>query len=209
MRTLGASENEVYLRQTMTNLHGIPIKSSSFGVGRSFSNLFNWWYPGMTSPAGIGGTSGTPQWGKTVGGAMGRKLGFGMWLPISKYLKNISKYLKISQKHVVNTKKTLDDWMIGWCWGLIRSDHGIPWLISPMCRTLQTLTGTARYASINAHKGPWLVEHGKGMLVAAGLAMVCGYRSLSSEMMTPKDEYWVEAINHNLVRKQRFTLQLA
>lgn len=78
-----------------------------------------------------------------------------------------------------------------------------------MCRTLQTLTGTARYASINAHKGPWLVEHGKGMLVAAGLAMVCGYRSLSSEMMTPKDEYWVEAINHNLVRKQRFTLQLA
>ena len=134
MRTLGASENEVYLRQTMTNLHGIPIKSSSFGVGRSFSNLFNWWYPGMTSPAGIGGTSGTPQWGKTVGGAMGRKLGFGMWLPISKYLKisqkylkisqNISKYLKISQKHVVNTKKNvgwLDDrMMLGsdqvWSW---------------------------------------------------------------------------------------------
>lgn len=80
---------------------------------------------------------------------------------------------------------------------------------SPMCRTLQTLTGTARYASINAHKGPWLVEHGKGMLVTVGLAMVCGYRSLSSEMMIPKDEYWVEAINHNLVREQRCTLQLA
>lgn len=29
-----------------------------------------------------------------------------------------------------------------------------------------------------------------------------------SEMMTPKDEYWVKAINPNLVREQRCTLQL-
>ena len=141
MRTLGASENEVYLRQTMTNLHGIPIKSSSFGVGRSFSNLFNWWYPGMTSPAGIGGTSGTPQWGKTVGGAMGRKLGFGMWLPISKYLKISQKYLKISQ----NISKTCGEhkkkrWMTGWSddvgvWsGLIMGSRGWSHPCAGRCR---------------------------------------------------------------------------
>ena len=203
-------------RQTMTNLHGIPIKSSSFGVGRSFSNLFNWWYPRMTSPAGIGGTSGTPQWGKTVGGVMGRKLGFGMWLPISKYL-------KISRKHVVNTKKNvggLDDrMMLGsdqvWSWDPVVDQP--TWRRCVWHLMLHPFAGRCR---------PWLEPHAMppSMRIKAlgwlSMAKECwlrqGWRWFAdivhfplSEMMTPKDEYWVEAINPNLVREQRCTLQLA